>query len=282
MNSSRVFLIGLAVSVLMHATAVVFGQVSWEERQARVASKIPVAQSMPVLSVAVSFSRRNLNEPHSDPVPVATEQTVTSEPKIPAPAHLAPSEPAIIAVAKTEETAVSTSLPLVAIPPNVVEEIPNEPAQDVPVIAEVEPPRNQVAGSDALPENIITVDAIVSVVQNESAPSPDGAVARQTDGIMEAELQYRDEIVRLIESKKFYPKRLQKMRQEGEVLVAFTLYKNGEVQGVEIIDAKGSALFKDAAIKAVKSAATFPPFPSQSSRETWSFRVPLSYRLLRS
>jgi len=131
-------------------------------------------------------------------------------------------------------------------------------------------------------QEITPLDVVEETEQVEAIESQDVVDQKEVDALVEAEMNYRNEIIRLIESKKYYPKRLQKMRKEGDVLVAFTLNRDGSVKGVEVLNVQGSSLFKKAALKAVQSAALFPSFPQESSRETWSFKVPLSYRLLRS
>ncbi len=135
---------------------------------------------------------------------------------------------------------------------------------------------------ELLAQEIIPPDVVAEIEQVEAIESQEVVDQKKIDALVEAEINYRNEIIRLIESKKYYPKRLQKMRKEGDVLVAFTLNRNGSVKGVEVLNVKGSSLFKKAALKAIQSAALFPSFPQESSRETWSFKVPLSYRLLRS
>ena len=177
--------------------------------------------------------------------------------------------PVIVAKSKIE----SRPLP----DPVLVAEQKPELEPEPPIDEKIEPIPDIALTSDAS-----SVDATEAMVQVAAIESQDAINQKQKDAIIEAERHYRDEVVRLIESKKYYPKRLQKMRKEGDVLVAFTLHRNGSVSGVEVINAKGSALFKKAALKAVQSAALFPSFPGESSRDTWSFRIPLSYRLLRS
>jgi len=100
-----------------------------------------------------------------------------------------------------------------------------------------------------------------------------------TDQTTEAETQYHDLILSLIESNKFYPKRAKKMRQEGDVIVTFTLNRDGSIQDLKILNENAPSLLKRAALKAIRISALFPSFPSDSNRSTWSFETKLSYRL---
>jgi protein TonB len=94
-----------------------------------------------------------------------------------------------------------------------------------------------------------------------------------------AEAQYQDQILSLIESNKFYPKRAKKMRQEGDVSVAFTLNRDGSIQNLKVLDETAPSLLKRAALKAIQLSALFPPFPNEFSRSTRTFETKLSYKL---
>jgi len=100
-----------------------------------------------------------------------------------------------------------------------------------------------------------------------------------TEQTANAESQYQGQILSLIESNKFYPKRAKKMRQEGDVRVTFTLNRDGSIQNLKVLDETAPSLLKRAALKAIQLSALFPPFPSNSNRDTWSFETTLRYRL---
>jgi protein TonB len=162
-----------------------------------------------------------------------------------------------------------------------------EPALMVEQKTKVEREAPSETNLDEIPDILLTQeqptpDATEQIAQVKAVDAKDMIDQKEVDAIIEAENHYRTEVIRLIEGKKYYPKRLQKMRKEGDVLVTFTLHRNGSVVGIEVLNVKGSALFEKAALKAVRSAALFPSFPREIPRETWSFKVPLSYRLLRS
>ncbi len=69
------------------------------------------------------------------------------------------------------------------------------------------------------------------------------------------------------------------MRKGGDVLVEFTLNRDGSIIDLKVLEATGPALLKKAALKAIKISALFPPFPDQSPRQTWAFKTSLEYRL---
>ena len=94
-----------------------------------------------------------------------------------------------------------------------------------------------------------------------------------------AENEYRNIIVSKIEQNKFYPKRVKRMRKEGDVTVEFILNRNGSIRDMQVIKVIGPSALKKAALKAIKVSALFPPFPEQSPRQQWSFKTNLQYRL---
>jgi protein TonB len=96
----------------------------------------------------------------------------------------------------------------------------------------------------------------------------------------DAETQYQDQILSLIERNKFFPKRAKKMRQEGDVIATFTLNRDGSIQTLKVLDETAPSLLRRAALKAIRLSELFPPFPISSVRSTWSFETKLSYRLL--
>jgi protein TonB len=95
----------------------------------------------------------------------------------------------------------------------------------------------------------------------------------------DAEIQYQDQILSLIESNKFFSKRAQKMRQEGDVIVSFTLKSDGSIQDLKVLDETAPSLLKKDALKTIRRSALFPPFPVDSARGIWSFQTTLSYKL---
>jgi len=134
------------------------------------------------------------------------------------------------------------------------------------------PPEEQVAEEqEAQPEQEFSKEALA--IQDQ-------VIGQQRQQQTEsAEAQYQDQILSLIESNKYYPKRAKKMRQEGDVSVAFTLNRDGSIEDLTVLDANAPSLLKRAALKAIRRSALFPPFSADSTRNTWSFETTLSYRL---
>jgi len=133
------------------------------------------------------------------------------------------------------------------------------------------PPEEQVAEEqEAQPEQEFSKEALA--IQDQVIGQQR---QQQTNN---AEAQYKGKINSLIESNKFYPKRAKKMRQEGDVIVAFTLNRDGSIQDLKVLDATAPSLLKRAALKAIQLSALFPPFPSDFARSTRTFEIKLSYK----
>jgi len=112
------------------------------------------------------------------------------------------------------------------------------------------------------------------------APPRAETVQRDTlDRLAKAENEYRDIIVKKIEQNKFYPKKVRKMRKEGDVTVEFILNRDGSIRDMQVIEVIGPKALKKAALKAIQVSALFPPFPELSTRQSWSFKTSLQYRL---
>ena len=259
---------GFLASLLVHIAVIGGGLLSADGSDKMVANKIEVYLTIP---------QQHPNEP---PTETPQKQTNLNEALAPVPKHetVAKPIPKALPVVEAKTKVAPRSLPdKPLLEPELIVEKKPEIEPEPPIDAKGESPPDSLLVQEITPLDVAAETEPVEVIESQDVVDQE-----KIEALVEAEIRYRNEVVRLIESKKYYPKRLQKMRKEGEVLVAFTLNRDGSVQMAEVLNVKGSSLFKKAALKAVQSAALFPSFPQDSSRETWSFKVPLSYRLLRS
>lgn len=72
------------------------------------------------------------------------------------------------------------------------------------------------------------------------------------------------------------PRGVRKAR--GNVVVHFTVRKNGSVSGVKLARSSGSAPFDQAVLKAVQRASPFPPIPDAARKKSWTFTLPVGMR----
>lgn len=82
-----------------------------------------------------------------------------------------------------------------------------------------------------------------------------------------------------IAAAKTYPTAARQAGQEGKVLVAFVLDKDGHILDLSVQRSSGHEKLDEAAVEAVKKAASFPPIPEKLKRETMSFKLPISFNL---
>ncbi len=110
------------------------------------------------------------------------------------------------------------------------------------------------------------------------APQPD-APAVDTGLIRRLEEEYKAALRQAIEANKGYPRRAVRLRQEGEVVVGFTVHRNGTIEDLRIIASSGSGLLDKAARAAVEKINGQLPFPEELERSAWDFTVPINYAL---
>jgi protein TonB len=93
------------------------------------------------------------------------------------------------------------------------------------------------------------------------------------------EEEYKAALRESIERNKGYPRRAVRMRQEGEVVVGFTIHRNGDIESLRIVESSGSRLLDKAAHRAVEKISGKLPFPEKLERERWEFTIPIKFAL---
>ncbi len=70
--------------------------------------------------------------------------------------------------------------------------------------------------------------------------------------------------------------------QEGEILVNFTLYRNGRLKEISVVDdfSVDNAYLRYAAIQSVKEASPFKPFPKELAMKEIPFQIFISFEFL--
>ncbi len=77
----------------------------------------------------------------------------------------------------------------------------------------------------------------------------------------------------------YFPKEALKERRHGEVVVAFTISRDGTLSAVRIVTPSGCIHLDNAATEIItKAAAKFPPFPSFVDRESLNYTVPILFK----
>lgn len=102
---------------------------------------------------------------------------------------------------------------------------------------------------------------------------------RSAKALREIEQSYINALVSAIERHKRYPLRARKKGYEGEVLVLFTVLRDGTISKVGIGSSSLRVILDRAASKAVRDLGRFEPIPPQLDRDYWEFRVPIRFAM---
>ncbi|MBM3252682.1 MAG: TonB family protein [Candidatus Omnitrophica bacterium] len=88
---------------------------------------------------------------------------------------------------------------------------------------------------------------------------------------------YYKSIRELIRRSVKYPKR----QIEGDIYVNFILLKNGQLMDVLVLDEEStnSSILKEAALRGIKEATPFPPFPDSVQKKSLNLSVIISFRM---
>lgn len=116
-------------------------------------------------------------------------------------------------------------------------------------------------------------DSVVQLTKIPAQPAPDPALIRR------AENEYRAKLQAAIEAHKKYPRRARRLRQQGSVLVAFKVQKDGSIQNVEITSPSDSAILDRSAMDTVQKISGLFPLPEVLNRTEWAFSIPINYFL---
>lgn len=82
-----------------------------------------------------------------------------------------------------------------------------------------------------------------------------------------------------IEKNRHYPRRDRRQRNQGISVVEFTIAQDGSINGIHITSSSGHPSLDRATIQAVKGIDGNFPIPSKLGRQSWTFSIPVVYRL---
>lgn len=90
---------------------------------------------------------------------------------------------------------------------------------------------------------------------------------------------FNSKVLSAIKSAIFFPKKAVQEKHHGEVLVKFSIYKDGRLEDVTIIKSSGSKYLDDAVVKILEKASkNFPEFPAHTAREKLEFVAPILFK----
>ncbi|MEJ1356072.1 MAG: TonB family protein [Candidatus Sedimenticola sp. (ex Thyasira tokunagai)] len=101
----------------------------------------------------------------------------------------------------------------------------------------------------------------------------------QIDRIAEIESLYRARLEQTIASAKKYPLWARKKGLQGKARIGFTVYRDGHIEQIQLIDGSGHEILDRAAMITVSEIGSVQPIPTELARLQWSFKVPLNFYL---
>ena len=92
-------------------------------------------------------------------------------------------------------------------------------------------------------------------------------------------LPYLANLKRRIQNEWVYPEEAWSRGVSGELLLVFTLNKSGSMTSLRLVQSSGFPVLDLEALRAVKQAAPFDPFPPQMGEEPWNIVGSFNYHL---
>lgn len=108
------------------------------------------------------------------------------------------------------------------------------------------------------------------------------APGKQTVHLDSREPRFLDYLARIksrIERVWGYPEEAWSNRVSGELLLVFTLNPGGSLTHIRLVHSSGFPVLDEEALRAVKAAAPFDPFPPQLGEEPWNIAASFRYFL---
>jgi TonB family protein len=108
----------------------------------------------------------------------------------------------------------------------------------------------------------------------------DEADAKHTISLDDRRPQYLDYLGRLkyrIQQEWGYPEEAQSLGLVGELLMVFTVNKDGSLLNLRLVRSSGFPVLDNEALRAVRAAAPFDPIPREMGSEAWNIRASFAY-----
>jgi TonB family protein len=110
-----------------------------------------------------------------------------------------------------------------------------------------------------------------------------GGLARETVPLDSSEPRFSDYLARLkrrIEREWTYPEEARRVGMAGELVLVFTLNRAGSLTHIQLVRSSGFPALDSEALRAVKTAAPYDPFPTQMGDEAKNISAIFRYQSL--
>lgn len=202
------------------------------------------------------------------PEPPVPEPVVLLElPPISAPQQAVEMQPSAESLPPAVSQAAAPQSPIAA--PLARTPMPSDPVQLPPAAAQPQfPPASAAPAAAAPPASTPVLTALTTGAATDSDPR---AKKQQADyfALLSAHLNRR----------KIYPAEARQARQQGVVVVRFTVDRNGNVEGVSIKRGSGHAILDAATLALVQRVAPLPRMPASMQRDRLTLALPIDYAL---
>ncbi len=162
-------------------------------------------------------------------------------------------------------------------------EDPQKTEEPPEVIAreQAENPTELTGVSDQIPEDSEQEKQVQPKKESSTASSPKVASnphMRATSLGREIR-DFQSKILAAIRHATFFPKKALKQKRHGQVVVSFTIKRDGTLVGVAVAEPSGCEALDDAAGEIIRKAAdSFPRFPAAIGEESLKYTVPILFR----
>lgn len=160
-------------------------------------------------------------------------------------------------------------------------EQPDEPAPDIRDDVVVTASARDALQSDHLAQRLGDWSVRSYALPGDiGVPSPGAADGEALSE--EVRPEYQALIRAALEANHVYPRRAQRLNQEGVVTLSFEVHADGNVQALVLRESSGYSSLDDAALNLVRSLSDLPPFPEELADhgvEALRFEVPIQYEL---
>ncbi|MCG6551496.1 MAG: TonB family protein [Candidatus Magnetominusculus sp. LBB02] len=131
-------------------------------------------------------------------------------------------------------------------------------------------------------KDIIGKHAMASLAKDRGSPNTkeDGSgssVSFDTSDIRYA--AYMNRLKEAIEAAWRYPADMARRGTQGDLMISFTISKNGKLMGVDVMSTSGHRSLDDAAVNSIKEAAPFWPLPDSWGKDSFNVKGRFVYRL---